>query len=229
MAKNKTKPDEKPNEAKPESAASSDESAGTAVEGGSEGDPAAAVVPDVAAGDGEAGAVAGAPDAGATAPSSDGAGGDGGAGAGEGGGHEQPAATGKQPAEDPTEHSLTPEERERVANASDEQLRSALKAPDMPDVWRLEITAELERRTATQAVQSRKTFVRQYAVVRGGRFVVNGAITTLATGSIITPDTHDMREVISQGIAIRELGEDEEVAVGKDELGNQTARVQRKA
>ncbi len=174
---------------------------------------------------GDGGNAPAANDAAAGAPAQDAEGGAG-AGGGDAGGDAGGELTDEQKAEQAL--ALRPDERERLLAAPTVLLEELLAEDGLPPVWKVEVSAELERRRATPA-QAMRTRVRQYAVMRGGRFVVNGSINTLATGSIITEHSHDLMEVVKQGIALRELEEDEEVVVVRGQLGEQTTRVQRKA
>jgi Rho termination factor, N-terminal domain len=93
----------------------------------------------------------------------------------------------------------------------------ALRAAVEREIAEREAKAEAERKR--QALQSS---VRQFRVAHGGRYIRQGHITEIATGSVVSPLTHDLEDVQAQGIELAPL---KKLVVAEDQLGNQVTHV----
>jgi hypothetical protein len=121
----------------------------------------------------------------------------------------------------------TPEQVNKIAAASTDQLEMVVADPGLPPHLRAVVTLELGRRTeaSRQASQAKllQTPLERYKVTKGGRYVTKeGFVTELPEGSLVTPLTHDVRHLRDQGI---EWVPATVVSVGLDELGKQISEV----
>jgi hypothetical protein len=104
---------------------------------------------------------------------------------------------------------LTAEQRHKLRSASYEQIQTVLEDPTLPVLWRKEFQAELVVRNARKREKAKRdsmtSEIEKWEVTRGGPFVINGRVTQLRTGGVISALTHDLKEVRRQGIELRKL------------------------
>ncbi len=138
-----------------------------------------------------------------------------------------PDAPGTQDSADPmTPTPLLADQIRRIRASTTEKLNLVLESnPDLPlhlaGLIREELGIRAEKaRAAAEAAALRSKIVR-YRVTKGGRFVVNGHITELHVGALVTEKTHSLRELRRQGIEC-ELANAVEVTI--DQLGRQISR-----
>ena len=108
----------------------------------------------------------------------------------------------ERPAPVPTE-----EEQGKIERASEAQLRGLLnQRPAIPGHLAEAVRREMvAREEATKAAVAEAPEPVRYEVTKGGKFVIGGRVTHIATGSIIYPKLHDVDEVRKQGIELREF------------------------
>ncbi len=101
---------------------------------------------------------------------------------------------------------LTEEERDKIGRAEDIQLSGLLHKPGVPEYLKAAVQAELEKRARVNQAKAKAvpTPVR-YEVMKGGKYAIGGRVTQIAAKSILTPATHDLKEVKRQGIVLREF------------------------
>jgi hypothetical protein len=121
------------------------------------------------------------------------------------------------------EQQLTVEQIQKIKASRIESLEAIVSDPELPEYLRGPIQAEIEEREAAaqKLVQSqaRVSSMVRNRVTKGGRYVSReGFVTHLAEGVIVTPLTHDLKHVASQGILWEPIAE---AAVTYGQLGEQ--------
>ena len=124
---------------------------------------------------------------------------------------------------------LTVEQREKMRNAATPHLVTVLGDPDLPLLWRNEFQCEVDRRVYAEGKEEerrlRTSVIERFEITKGGPFVVDGRVTALRTGGVISQLTHDFVEVQRQGIEIEPLNG--KVIVSSDSMGFATSHIQR--
>lgn len=115
---------------------------------------------------------------------------------------------------------LTAEQRAQLAAATPERLREVLASSDLPDEWRQEFQAELDRKEAAAQLAAqqaaKRTEINRYRITKGGRFSQAGHITQLRVGGVVSDLTHNLDELRRQGIEFEPFTGD--VVVERDQL-----------
>lgn len=122
---------------------------------------------------------------------------------------------------------VTQQQALEIRAAKLEALEGVLGDPNLPAHLRTFIEAEVAQRLRYQSEAAAKLAlkgpVERFLVTQGGRYTTREGYTTeLVTGSVITPNTHDLLHVRQQGIVFQACGEP---VVAFDELGRQHTRV----
>lgn len=108
---------------------------------------------------------------------------------------------------------ITPEEARRIDSVSDAAIKDWLdRRQNDPEVaqclieygW-LVLAQRADARMREQKRREMSSEVEQYEVTKGRRLVVNGLPTMLATGSVVSPTTHDIEALKAQGIELRRI------------------------
>jgi hypothetical protein len=116
---------------------------------------------------------------------------------------------------------VTQTEARKIMQATHQSLLDVAKDPNLPPHLKAFIDTEVMRRDQLAGVkltrESLKGHIDRFVVTKGGRYVTrDGQITQLEAGSLVTPNTHDLAHVQSQGIEYQACGAPE---VAWDELG----------
>lgn len=123
---------------------------------------------------------------------------------------------------------VTIEQIQKIKAAHVESLEAVLSDVNLPPHLRSAVETELAERkaavdAAAKASQQRSPMVRN-RVTKGGRYVSrDGFVTHLAEGTLVSPLTHDLKHVASQGILWEPVAD---VAVTYGQLGEQITKVQ---
>lgn len=112
-----------------------------------------------------------------------------------------------------------------IMRADEEKLRVVLQDPQLPhfiaEAIRGELTARAARAEQAEMSRLQRSPEKQFKVTKGPalmRYVSkDGFVTTLPMGSLLTPLTHDLAHVASQGFEWQEI---EGVELSRDQLGN---------
>lgn len=121
----------------------------------------------------------------------------------------------------------TQAQAQKIFAATTEQLEGIVVDPALAPHLKHLVVQELGRRTAKAKAdvlhQQAVGAMERFKVTRGGRYITrDGFPTELATGSVITPLTHDLGHVRGQGIVLEPA---KSVTVGYDQLGNLRSEV----
>lgn len=124
---------------------------------------------------------------------------------------------------------LTIEQREKMRTAATPHLVTVLGDPDLPLLWRNEFQREVDRRVYAEGKEDerrlRTSKIDRFEITKGGPFVVDGRVTALRTGGVISPLTHDLTEVARQGIEFETLNG--KVVISSDSMGFATSHIHR--
>lgn len=146
---------------------------------------------------------------------------------------EEANAAAKVAAEATTTAQMPPAEQEALAAAAkaeaDEVELGRIEARERDLMERAEagsVAAAAELEVHRRKLAGLPPVALHAKVVRGGRFVVAGHVTTLPTGSVVSTVTHDFGEVEKQGIVLAPCAAPEPTrgAYGEDTTGRRVTR-----
>lgn len=123
---------------------------------------------------------------------------------------------------------VTVEQIQKIKAARIESLEAVISDMELPPKLRQAVVDELEERQkkvlAAEQAHARYSPMVRYRVTKGGRYVSReGFVTHLSEGTLVTPLTHDLKHVASQGILWDQVSD---VGVEYGQLGEQISKVQ---
>jgi hypothetical protein len=119
----------------------------------------------------------------------------------------------------PVPGALSTDQRKLLLEAQDAEIDMVLADMDVPAWCRAEFQVEKDKRSAA----SLRSEIEQWHVTKGGRYFIPGHGTTIPTGSVVSPLTHNLDDLRAQGIEIEPLKGS--VEVFRDQLGFAKTRI----